>query len=134
MRSIVILVASEVSAPARWRQSLGIECELIETSAAAGIGAWVKASRSAVLVVRFEENHEGLLAAARIRQICLALPIVLVVAYGSVQLAVSAFRAGVTDYFHVPEEEGGQGNTKPRGLSCTIGCHGATSLDRRRTS
>jgi len=106
MRPIVLLVASEVSAPARWRQSLGIECELVETSAAAGIGAWVKASRSAVMVVRFEENHEGILAAARIRQICLGLPIVLVVGHGSEQLAVSAFRAGITDYFHVPEEEG----------------------------
>ena len=58
-----------------------------------------------LLVLSIPDSRQVLSTAIAIRQDHSSLPLLLAVSRGSEELAVAAFRAGISDYFHLPEEE-----------------------------
>src|SRR5258708_8176885 len=106
MRPLVLLVDSQVSASSCCLLGLDtIGCERIETTNLAEVGQWIDSPRPRIILLPFCGHEAALQTALQIRQMDKGLPVILVVAEGSEGLAVAAFRAGITDYFHAPGEQ-----------------------------
>jgi DNA-binding NtrC family response regulator len=105
MRPVILLVDSQVSAAFCWKQVLGMcACDVVEAGVAE-VGKWTNPERPVLVVVNVHSTQDALQAVHDIRQTEPGLPLVLIVRTGTEQLAVSAFRAGISDYFHLPGEE-----------------------------
>jgi len=107
MKPLVLLVDSQVTtAHPRWKWTFAaVPCEVIEAAALSDIGADFAHPR--LVLLGFCGSHQALKRAAEVHRIDPSIPVILVVAESSEELAVSAFRAGVTDYFHAFRDEAG---------------------------
>lgn len=130
MRPLVLLVDSQIPAYAHWRQNLEtIACERFETTLT-DLKQQLDSPRPRMLLLTYGDDHEALSAVRQVHQVDSRVPLLLVVAEGSEALAVSAFRAGVTDYFHSLRDEAALHETLERWLACST--HGAPPADPLR--
>lgn len=82
-----------------------VPCELLESSAPANLSRWLDSPRPRVILLNFCGHQDAIRTALLVHDLDHRLPLILVVAQGSEELAVAAFRAGVTDYFRMPGDE-----------------------------
>ncbi len=82
-----------------------LACEVTEIASAPEFDRHADASRPRLLVLPVPDSHQILSIALTIRQSHSTIPVLLAVSRGSEDLAVAAFRAGITDYFRLPGEE-----------------------------
>src|SRR6266851_4246659 len=106
MRPVILVVDSQVSATSCWRQFLAqFACGVMEAVTIGDLDQLTTRRQSLVVTLNVETNHLALEAALQIHEQSPRAPVILVVQAGSEELAVAAFRAGVSDYFHFPGEE-----------------------------
>ena len=90
-----------------------------EIASTAEIDCHIDIPSPRLLVLPVPDSHQVLSIAFTIRQNHKAIPLLLAVSCGSEELAVAAFRAGITDYFHLPGEESGLLNALQRLVEAT---------------
>jgi DNA-binding NtrC family response regulator len=106
MKPLVLLVDSQLTALPCWRRMLGaVPCEPLEAATTANLSQWLNSPRPRVILLNFCGHQDAIRTALLVHDLDQRLPLILVVAQGSEELAVAAFRAGVTDYFHMPGDE-----------------------------
>jgi DNA-binding NtrC family response regulator len=106
MKPLVLVVDSQLTAFPCWKRVLGaIPCELLEATATANLSQWLNSPRPRAILLSFCGHQDAIRTALQVHNLDQCLPLILVVAQGSEELAVAAFRAGVTDYFHMPGDE-----------------------------
>lgn len=106
MSPIFILVDAQLLGTPCWKRALGMcACECVETLQVAEKERWRHLPSRTVAVIPISDSIEAIRIVSKIQQMNLNSPVLLIVREGSEQLAVAAFRAGVSDYFHLPEEE-----------------------------
>lgn len=107
MLPLVLLVDSRIKALAHWNHKLrAFGSELFEVMTLEALRKRIACSRPGMILLGFRGDEEAVSIAHQIHRMHDRLPLILVVAEGSEGLAVSAFRAGVTDYFHALRDEG----------------------------
>jgi DNA-binding NtrC family response regulator len=106
MPPVILLDSSAGAAHALCRQGMeSLACSITEIASTAEIDRHIDASCSPLLVLPLPDSRQVLSVALTIRQKHHAIPLLLAVSCGSEELAVAAFRAGITDYFRLPGEE-----------------------------
>lgn len=107
MRAVILLDSSARAAQTLWQQGTGVlVCTITEIANAAELDRHLDASCPSLLVLSVPDSQQVLSIALAIRQKHSAIPLLLAVSQGSEELAVAAFRAGITDYFRLPGEQG----------------------------
>ena len=124
MKPLVLLVDSQLTALPCWRRMLGaVPCEPLEAATTANLNQWLNSPRPRVILLNFCGHQDAIRTALLVRDLDQRLPLILVVAQGSEELAVAAFRAGVTDYFHMPGDESALWETLGRLLVPSSGAY-----------
>src|SRR3954465_11688993 len=100
MRGSVLIIDDEATfrdALARLLSRDGYEVETAPTCAD-GLAAWARVRPDIILLDFLLPDGNGLDTLVKIRQTDAATPVVMMTAFGSVESAVAAMRAGATDY------------------------------------
>jgi len=106
MKPLVLVVDSQLTAFPCWKRVLeAVPCELLEATATANLSQWLNSRRPKAIFLTFCGPQDAIRTTLQVHNLDQSLPLILVVAQGSEELAVAAFRAGVTDYFHMPGDE-----------------------------
>ena len=136
MKPLVLLVDSQLTAFPCWRRMLGaVPCELIEATTTANLSQWLNSPHPRVILLNFCGHQDAIRTALLVHDLDQRLPLILVVAQGSEELAVAAFRAGVSDYFHMPGDKSALLETLLRVLVPSSGAYpiGAAPLHQEKS-
>ncbi len=104
MRSVILFVDSQISAGVGNELSPSTRSWPVLKCADVHEAVRHRAGPSALLVLEVNGREPALSTILRLRKMEAGLPAVLLVSQGSEEFARAAFRAGVNDYFHWPQE------------------------------
>jgi len=112
-----------------------VPCELIEATTTANLSQWLNSPHPRVILLNFCGHQDAIRTALLVHDLDQRLPLILVVAQGSEELAVAAFRAGVSDYFHMPGDKSALLETLLRVLVPSSGAYpiGAAPLHQEKS-
>ncbi len=103
---MILIDSSAGAAQSLCKQRQGsLACQITEIASVREFDCHADVSSPCLLVLNAPESAQVLSVALAIQQNHNAIPVLLAVSRGSEDLAVAAFRAGITDYFRLPGEE-----------------------------
>ena len=106
MRPIILLDVSGGAAQALCCAGSAAPIDAIaELSSASDLHRQMNAPFPRLYILRVSERRQILDLVSSIRECYSNIPLILAVSGGSEELAVASFRAGITDYYHLPGEE-----------------------------
>jgi DNA-binding NtrC family response regulator len=106
MRLVILLDNSAGVAQSLGQRELrSLACSIAEIANSSEIDHLISVATPHLLVLPVPDSRQVLAIALAIRENHSGIPLLLAVSCGSEELAVAAFRAGITDYFRLPGEE-----------------------------